>query len=42
MSPTDFKELSGLSRKYSIPLLEYLDKQKITMRVGDVRKLRQR
>ncbi len=42
LSPTDFKELSGLSRKYSIPLLEYLDKQKITMRVGDVRKLRQR
>ncbi len=42
LSPTDFKDLSGLSRKYSIPLLEYLDKQKITMRVGDVRKLRQR
>ncbi len=40
LSPTDFKELTGLSRKYSIPLLEYLDKQKITMRVGDVRKLR--
>ncbi|MCF8104000.1 MAG: selenocysteine-specific translation elongation factor [Desulfohalobiaceae bacterium] len=41
MSPTDFKELTGLSRKYSIPLLEYLDKQKMTMRIGDVRKLRQ-
>jgi selenocysteine-specific elongation factor len=40
LSPTDFKELTGLSRKFSIPLLEYLDKQKITMRVGDVRKLR--
>lgn len=41
LSPTDFKELSGLSRKFSIPLLEHLDKQKITMRVGDVRQLRQ-
>ncbi|MFO7801620.1 MAG: SelB C-terminal domain-containing protein, partial [Desulfovermiculus sp.] len=40
LSPTDFKDLTGLSRKFSIPLLEYLDKQKITMRVGDVRKLR--
>jgi selenocysteine-specific elongation factor len=40
LSPTDFKELTGLSRKYSIPLLEYLDRQKLTMRIGDVRKLR--
>jgi len=40
MSPTDFKSITGLSRKYSIPLLEYLDKEKITMRVGDSRKLR--
>jgi len=37
----DFKEISGgLSRKYMIPILEYLDNQKITIRVGDVRKLR--
>ncbi|MFP4049978.1 MAG: SelB C-terminal domain-containing protein, partial [Desulfovermiculus sp.] len=40
LSPTDFKELTGLSRKFSIPLLEYMDRQKVTMRVGDVRKLR--
>ncbi|MFW6414792.1 MAG: selenocysteine-specific translation elongation factor [Thermodesulfobacteriota bacterium] len=40
MAPTDFKHITGLSRKYSIPLLEYLDKEKITMRVGDSRKLR--
>lgn len=40
LSPTDFKELTGLSRKFSIPLLEQLDKEKLTMRVGDVRKLR--
>ena len=40
LTPTDFKNITGLSRKFSIPLLEYLDKQKITMRVGDIRKLR--
>jgi len=40
LGPKEFKELTGLSRKYSIPLLEYLDKAKITIRVGDVRKLR--
>lgn len=40
MSPVDFKEMTGLSRKFAIPLLEYLDSQKVTIRVGDVRKLR--
>lgn len=40
LSPTDFKELTGLSRKWAIPLLEYLDKTQFTMRVGEVRKLR--
>jgi selenocysteine-specific elongation factor len=40
LGPKEFKELTGLSRKYSIPLLEYLDKAKLTIRVGDVRKLR--
>jgi selenocysteine-specific elongation factor len=40
LSPLDFKTLTGLSRKFSIPLLEYLDKAKITIRVGDIRKLR--
>lgn len=41
MTPTDFKEISGgLSRKYSIPVLEYFDKEKITMRVGEGRQLR--
>ena len=42
LSPQDFKKLTGLSRKYSIPLLEYLDKEKITIRVGNVRKLRKK
>ncbi|MCL5287104.1 MAG: selenocysteine-specific translation elongation factor [Acidobacteria bacterium] len=32
-----FKELSGVSRKYAIPLLEYLDRERVTRRVGDAR-----
>jgi selenocysteine-specific elongation factor len=32
-----FKELIGLTRKHAIPLLEYLDREKITRRVGDER-----
>jgi len=42
MSAPDFKNVTGLSRKYLIPLLEYFDKEKITVRVGDVRHLRKR
>ncbi|MCI0662191.1 MAG: selenocysteine-specific translation elongation factor [Acidobacteria bacterium] len=34
-----FKELTGVSRKYAIPLLEYLDRQRVTRRVGDAREL---
>jgi selenocysteine-specific elongation factor len=36
----DFKELTGLSRKFIIPVIEYLDKSKITLRMGDIRVLR--
>jgi selenocysteine-specific elongation factor len=32
-----FKELAGVSRKYAIPLLEYLDRTRITRREGDKR-----
>jgi selenocysteine-specific elongation factor len=32
-----FKELTGISRKYAIPLLEYLDRERVTKRVGDER-----
>lgn len=32
-----FKELTGISRKYAIPLLEYLDRERVTRRVGDER-----
>lgn len=37
-----FKELTGLTRKFSIPILEYLDRVKITMRIGDKRILRKK
>ncbi|HVF27183.1 MAG TPA: selenocysteine-specific translation elongation factor [Pyrinomonadaceae bacterium] len=32
-----FKDLSGVSRKYAIPLLEYLDRERVTRRAGDRR-----
>jgi selenocysteine-specific elongation factor len=32
-----FKELAHISRKYAIPLLEYLDRERITRRAGDKR-----
>ena len=32
-----FKDLIGVSRKYAIPLLEYLDRERVTRRVGDER-----
>lgn len=34
-----FKELTGVSRKYAIPLLEYLDREHVTKRVGDLREI---
>jgi selenocysteine-specific elongation factor len=32
-----FKDLTGVTRKYAIPLLEYLDREHVTRRVGDER-----
>ena len=32
-----FKQLTGLSRKYAIPLLEYLDRERLTRKNGDTR-----
>ncbi|HEX8813489.1 MAG TPA: SelB C-terminal domain-containing protein, partial [Terracidiphilus sp.] len=32
-----FKDLTGVTRKYAIPLLEYLDREHVTRRVGDAR-----
>ncbi|WP_318556881.1 selenocysteine-specific translation elongation factor [Geobacter anodireducens] len=38
--PPEFRELTGLSRKFMIPLLEFFDQEKMTIRVGDKRILR--
>ncbi len=42
VTPTEFREMTGLSRKFMIPLLEYFDAQKLTLRVGDRRLLRKK
>jgi selenocysteine-specific elongation factor len=34
-----FKDMTGVSRKYAIPLLEYLDRERVTKRVGDSREI---
>jgi selenocysteine-specific elongation factor len=34
---SSFKERYGITRKYAIPLLEYLDRERVTRRVGDSR-----
>ncbi len=35
-----WKDLTGTSRKYSIPLAEYFDGEKVTLRVGEIRRKR--
>ncbi len=40
IAPAEFRELTGLSRKYMIPILEYFDSQKLTIRIGDKRIMR--
>jgi selenocysteine-specific elongation factor len=40
ITPPEFRELTGLSRKFMIPLLEFFDSEKLTIRVGDKRVLR--
>ena len=37
LSVSDLKEMTGVSRKYAIPLLLYMDDNNITRREGDVR-----
>jgi selenocysteine-specific elongation factor len=41
-TPASFKELTGLTRKFVIPLMEYYDTIKLTVRAGDYRILRER
>jgi len=38
MTVSEFRDLLGTTRKYALPLLEYLDSNKITLRIGDIRK----
>ncbi len=40
MTTGELKDLVGASRKYVMPLAEWFDAKKVTLRVGDVRKLR--
>ena len=40
ITPAEFRELTGLSRKFMIPLLEFFDQEKLTIRLGDKRVLR--
>lgn len=40
ITPASFRDLLGTSRKYTIPLLEYFDREGITVRIGDARRLK--
>jgi selenocysteine-specific elongation factor len=40
ISTQEFKELVGATRKYVIPLAEYFDREKVTLRVGEKRVVR--
>jgi selenocysteine-specific elongation factor len=40
MSAATFRDLINSSRKYTIPLLEYFDRDGLTIRIGDVRRLK--
>jgi len=40
ITPAAWKDLVGQSRKFTIPLAEHFDAEKLTLRVGDVRRLR--
>jgi selenocysteine-specific elongation factor len=39
MTAAAFRDLIGSSRKYAVPLLEYLDATRVTRRIGDERVL---
>ena len=42
LTTPQFKEIANVSRKYLIPLIEYFDSINVTIRIGDIRKLRRR
>lgn len=39
MTVAEFRDLLGTTRKYALPFLEYFDSHRMTLRVGDTRKL---
>ena len=39
MDIKQFKEISNTSRQYAVPLLEFLDKNKVTYRIDNGRKI---
>jgi selenocysteine-specific elongation factor len=39
MTVAEFRDILNTTRKYALPILEYLDSIKVTLRVGDIRKL---
>ncbi len=39
ITAAQFRDLLGTSRKYAVPLMEYLDAQRVTRRLGDAREL---
>jgi selenocysteine-specific elongation factor len=41
ITPGQYKEITGQSRKYTVPLMEYFDRIHFTLRVGDSRRLRE-
>ncbi len=42
VDPAAYKQLTGQTRKHTVPLMEYFDAQKLTVRRGNVRVLRGR
>jgi selenocysteine-specific elongation factor len=40
ITPQEWKEMVGATRKFAIPLAEHFDAEKLTLRIGDLRKLR--
>ncbi len=40
ITPAEWKDLTGTTRKFSIPLAEHFDAVKLTLRIGDIRKRR--
>ena len=40
ITPQEWKEMVGATRKFAIPLAEHFDVEKVTIRVGEIRKLR--